>query len=184
MIDIMSKGLADLLHRLPATERRFAAGTHIFRQGTRVLTLHQIVDGRAHLVRHQPSGAPLVLQRAGPGSILAEASVFSERYHCDAVAIVATRTRAIAKPVLRAALVREADLAEAWAAYLAREVQATRTRAEILSLRTVAERLDSWAAANDGKLPAKGEWRSLAATIGTSPEALYRELARRRTRRA
>jgi len=29
-------------------------------------------------------------------------------------------------------------------------------------------------------LPAKGEWRSLAAAIGTSPEALYRELARRR----
>ncbi len=124
MIGIMSKGLAELLHRLPATERRFAAGTHIFRQSARVLTLHQIVDGRAHLVRHQPNGAPLVLQRAGPGSILAEASVFSERYHCDAVAIVATRTRAIAKPVLRAALGREAGLA-----YLAREVQATRTRA-------------------------------------------------------
>ena len=180
MISIMSNSLADLLHHLPATERRFTADAHVFRRGARVLVLHQIVDGHAHLVRHQPNGAALVLQRAGPGSILAEASVFSERYHCDAVAVVTTRTRAIAKPVLRAALVRETDLAEAWAAYLAREVQATRTRAEILSLRTVAERLDSWSVANDGRLPAKGEWRSLAADIGTSPEALYRELAKRR----
>jgi len=124
MIVIMSQNLADLLHQLPATERRFAAGVHIFRQGARVLALHRIVDGSAQLVRPQPNSAALVLQRAGPGSILAEASVFSERYHCDAVAIVATRTRAIAKPVLRAALGREAGLA-----YLAREVQATRTRA-------------------------------------------------------
>lgn len=180
MILIMSKNLVNLLHRLPATDRRFAAGAHIFRQGARVLALHQIVDGRAHLVRHQQNGAALVLQRAGPTSILAEASVFSERYHCDAIAVVATHTRAIARSVLRAALARDANLAEAWAAYLAREVQATRMRAEILSLRTVAERLDSWIAANEGALPAKGEWRSLAADIGTSPEALYRELARRR----
>lgn len=181
MIEIMSKNLGELLDRLPATDRQFVAGAHIFRQGAKVLALHRIIDGAAHLVRHQPNGAVLVLQRAGPASILAEASMFSERYHCDAVAVASTRTRAIAKPVLRAALARDFDLAEAWAAYLAREVQATRMRAEILSLRTVADRLDSWIAAR-GELPAKGEWRSLAADIGTSPEALYRELARRRAR--
>jgi CRP-like cAMP-binding protein len=184
MIEIMSLDLNVLMHRLPATDRQFAAGAHIFRQGAKVLVLHQIVDGSAHLVRHQSNGAVLVLQRAGPASILAEASMFSERYHCDAVAVAATQTRAIAKPVLRAALARDLDLAEAWAAYLAREVQATRMRAEILSLRTVAERLDSWIAARSKGLPGKGEWRSLAADIGVSPEALYRELARRRARRA
>lgn len=148
-----------------------------------MLALHRIIDGSAQLVRHQSNGAVLVLQRAGPASILAEASMFSERYHCDAVAVAATRTGAIAKPVLRAALARDLDLAEAWAAYLAREVQATRMRAEILSLRTVAEQLDTWIATR-GELPVKGEWRSLAADIGISPEALYRELARRRDRHA
>lgn len=182
MIGIMSRSLDDLLRRLPATDRRFAAGDHLFRQGARVVALHRIVDGRAHLVRHLPNGAALVLQRAGPASILAEASMFSDRYHCDAVAVVPTCTRAIARPVLRAALARDPALAEAWSGYLAREVQATRLRAEILSLRTVAERLDAWLAASGGKLPAKGEWRSLAAEIGISPEALYRELARRRAR--
>ena len=52
-------------------------------------------------------------------------------------------------------------------------------RAEILSLRTVAQRLSAWLELN-GELPAKGEWLILAAEIGTSPEALYREIARRR----
>jgi hypothetical protein len=46
----------------------------------------------------------------------------------------------------------------------------------------VADRLDAWLAAGEGKLPAKGEGRGLAAEIGISPEALYRELARRRAR--
>ncbi len=53
-------------------------------------------------------------------------------------------------------------------------------RAEILSLRTVAARLDAWTAANHDRLPEKGAWKTLAAELATSPEALYRELARRR----
>jgi hypothetical protein len=31
-------------------------------------------------------------------------------------------------------------------------------------------------------LPPKGEWKSVAEQIGVSPEALYRELSRRRKR--
>lgn len=33
---------------------------------------------------------------------------------------------------------------------------------------------------HDSGLPAKGEWKSVAQQIGVSPEALYREIARRR----
>jgi len=35
---------------------------------------------------------------------------------------------------------------------------------------------------NNAKLPPKGEWRNLANQIGVSPEALYREIAKRRQR--
>ncbi len=90
------------------------------------------------------------------------------------------RLRAIDAKALRAALRADPDLSSAWTAFLAREIQGARLRAEILSLRTVAERLDAWLAANDDALPAKGAWRLVATEIGTSPEALYRELARRR----
>ena len=53
-----------------------------------------------------------------------------------------------------------------------------RLRSEILGMKTVAERLDSWLAFNP--LPPKGQWAATADNIGVSPEALYRELARRR----
>lgn len=177
----MSKSLIDLLRVLPANERHYPAGKRIFRQGDKVLVLHHVLDGNVHLVRHNIGGHALVLQRATGHAILAEASVFAERYHCDAVAVLPTRTRAIDRSVLEAAFARDPDLARAWAEHLAREVQAARLRAEILSLRTVAERLDAWVAMNVRQFPAKGHWKTVAAEIGTSPEALYREIAKRRT---
>jgi CRP-like cAMP-binding protein len=180
MIAIMSPPLIDLLHGLPATEREYAASKRIFREGDKVLALHQVVEGQIHLVRHNAGGAPLILQRASRQAILAEASLFAERYHCDAVAVVPTRTRAIEKALLLDALKRMPGLAEAWAAHLAREIQAARLRVEILSLRTVAERLEAWIAVNAGQIPGKGEWKNIASEIGTSPEALYREIAKRR----
>lgn len=176
----MSKALLELFHSLPARAGTFTTGKYPFRQGDSVRALHHVLEGEIHLVRLQSSGEQLVLQRARSGAILAEASLFSDRYHCDAVAVTSTRTLAIDKSAMRAALDGCPKLAAGWAAYLAHEVQETRLRAEILSLRTVVDRLDAWIAANNGRLPIKGEWKTVAAEIGTSPEALYRERARRR----
>jgi hypothetical protein len=62
---------------------------------------------------------------------------------------------------------------------LARAVQATWVRSEIRSLPKVAERLDAWL--NEGcVLPDKSCWQDVAAELGVTREALYRELARRR----
>ena len=63
--------------------------------------------------------------------------------------------------------------------HLSHEVRNARRHAEILSLRTVTARLDAWLAEN-GDLPARGGWKGLAEEISASPEALYREIARRR----
>ena len=72
------------------------------------------------------------------------------------------------------------DLLRALAQYLALEVQSARARAEIVSLKAVTARLDAWLAINNGPLPSKGRWREVAREIGVTPEALYREIARRR----
>ena len=72
------------------------------------------------------------------------------------------------------------SLGNVWASYLARELQRARLRSEILSLKTVAQRLDAWIGWNGGRPPEKGEWKFVASQIGVSPEALYREIAKRR----
>ncbi|HLJ19724.1 MAG TPA: Crp/Fnr family transcriptional regulator [Stellaceae bacterium] len=178
----MSAALVSLLGDLPGRECRFAAGDTLFRLGDAVRRLHLIRDGTVHLVRHHEDGSALILQRAGPGSILAEASVYSPRYHCDARAETATVTWAVSRTEVRKALAERPALSESWASYLAQEVQRARLQAEILSLKTVAERLNAWVAWN-GSFPAKGQWSLVALEIGVSPEALYREIANRRAPR-
>lgn len=180
MIDIMALDFIDWLRRLPCIERRFAAGQHVFRQGDKVGMLHLVADGTVHLLRMQANGAASILQRAVAPSILAEASVFAASYHCDALAVSAARTCAIAMPVLLANMARDIALTNAWAAYLAREIQATRARAEILALRTVAERFDMWRLGRSGRAAGHASWKNVAVEIGVSPEALYREIAKRR----
>ena len=60
----------------------------------------------------------------------------------------------------------------------AREVQAQRSRIEILRLRRVSDRLDAWLDLYGE--PAKREWVRVADGIGVSPSALYREIALRK----
>ena len=162
------------------TERRYDPGVRVFHRGGEVFNLHIVTEGEAHLVRYRSDGAALVLQRARTGMVLAEASVFSDRYHCDCVAISATRTLAVPRAAVRSRLARDSGFAQAWASHLAHELLLTRQRAEILSLRTVRERFDAWITLHGGELPKRGKWKSVANEIGTSPEALYRELAKRR----
>ncbi len=179
MIAVMSTAIERILG-LTGRERPLAAGSVLFRAGERVVSLFVVTGGELRLVRPLPHGAPLTLQRAAPGMLLAEASLFAERYHCDAVATMESRVRAAPLRLLRIALRDDAGFAAALMRHLAHEVQRGRAQAEILSLKTVAERVDAWVELNGGVLPAKGGWRHLAAEVGVSPEALYRELARRR----
>ncbi|MBC8159482.1 MAG: Crp/Fnr family transcriptional regulator [Alphaproteobacteria bacterium] len=173
----------DFIGQLIATadkRRMLAQGTHLFHQGDRVSAIFVVEEGLVELTRHQRDGAPIVLQRATRQTVLAEASVYSETYHCDAVVALPASVCEIPKAAFLERLREDDAFSGFWAAHLAREVQGARYRSEILSRKTVAERLDGWLTWHGNELPAKGQWKGLAGQIGVSPEALYRELAKRR----
>lgn len=180
MIIIMLRSIEPYLTGSRSRQRRFESGEPVFHRGDPVADMHFVLKGSIHLVRYQSDGSALILQRAEPGSILAEASLYSGTYHCDAVACGAAETRVFAKTSLKKLLVRSPEFSNFWANYLAQELQRTRLRSEILSLKTVAARLDAWIAWNGGNSPEKGNWKFVAGQIGVSPEALYREIANRR----
>jgi CRP-like cAMP-binding protein len=179
MIPIMFEDLEPGLVNITRQDFTFEAGQTVFRQGDPVRRLYFVTAGTIHLVRHLPNGSPLVIQHAGPGSVLAEASLHSARYHCDAIAVTPARAWAISRPQLLKRLDDDASLGKVLTRRLAAELQQARFHAELLSLKTVSSRLDAWIEWH-GKAPEKGEWVRLAAELGVSPEALYRELARRR----
>ena len=179
MIAIMLDDLQPVLRGLPGRELALAPEENVFLQGDPVQQMFFVTGGTMHLVRHQESGAPLVLHRAGAGALLAEASLYSDKYHCDAVAVAPSRLWAVSKRDLLKRMAESPELALAIIRRLAHELQHARLHAEVLSMKTVAARLDAWIGWK-GPLPPKGEWVELAAELGVSPEALYREIARRR----
>ncbi len=180
MIEIMSEDFIEQLMARATRRRELVPGTYLFHQGDAVGSVFIVEDGLVELTRHQLDGGSILLQRATTGTVLAEASVYSQSYHCDAVVGLPSHVAQLPKPVFLEHLRGDEAFSNQWAAHLAGEVQAARYRSEILSLKTVAERLDGWLAWRGNKLPAKGRWKSLALQIGVSPEALYREMARRR----
>lgn len=163
-----------------APTRRLALGAALFRRDDLVERVYVVNDGRVELERSLPNGEGLVLARAEAGTMLAEASLFAERYHCDAVArrssVVASLDRAKFLEQLR----RHPELALGLLADASGEVQRQRARIEILRLKRVTDRLDAWLTLYDP--PGPGGWIDVAEAIGITPPALYRELAKRRRR--
>jgi CRP/FNR family transcriptional regulator, dissimilatory nitrate respiration regulator len=180
MIAVMSKSLIAYLNELTWREVALAAGQRLFSRGDPITSLYWVTAGSVLLIRHLSTGAVLVLQRAEPGGVLAEASLFAAEYHCGAEAEGSAMVRTVPHAAVLRRLSDDSAFAAALAAHLANETQKARLRAELLALRTVVERLDAWLSLQDGVLPDRGKWRTLAHALAVSPEALYRELARRR----
>ncbi len=180
MISIMSHSFLSAISHLPHRIRPFAEGEQVFERDDPVLSYFGVLSGEVHLLRRQFDGTGVILQRAGSGAVLAEASLKSPAYHCAAVAVVPSKLAVFARADVRALVESDRQVGDALTTHLAREVRHARMKVEILSLNRVADRLDAWLVWHDGVLPPKGGRRQLAQEIGVSAEALYRELARRR----
>ena len=180
MIVIMPQSFFDHLQQLRHTRRTLAAGTMLFDRDDPVTSVYRVESGEVHLLRRQEDGAEFILQRAQAGGLLAEASITSRTYHCGAVVVRPSVLTVFSRADVQALIANNQQAATAFAAHLGREVREARMRAEILSLKRVSERLDAWLIWNDNALINKGKWHQVAKEIGVSPEALYRELARRR----
>lgn len=179
MIAIMLKAFSHYLALLPSRLSEFMPNETVLKIEDPVTGLFVVESGLVHLLRFQEDGGRVVLQRAQRGAILAEASVFTTHYHCDAVCMLRTSLRRYSVNAVQKLLSQNAEAAQSYALHLADEVRVARRRAEILALKTVSERLSAWLIWHGGILPAKGQWHHIAEDIGVSREALYRELSRR-----
>ena len=181
MTGIMSEKFVEQLIAMADRRRMLSQGTYLFHQEDPISSVFVVEEGLVELIRHQRDGATIVLQRGASRTVLAEASMYSENYHCDAIVALPSSVIELPKATFLNRLQEDETFSNLWAAHLAGEVQSARYRSEILSRKTVAERLDGWLVWQGIKLPSKGQWKNIAIQIGVSPEALYRELAKRRS---
>jgi CRP/FNR family transcriptional regulator, dissimilatory nitrate respiration regulator len=166
--------------RAVAVDRELTTGEALFRCGRKTEGLLKVITGRVRLTRVDRSGREVVLHVAGPGETLAEASLFSAQYHCDAIASTNSIVRVYPKREVLAAFEENPKAAQAFSATLAHQVMNLRTRIEQRNIRLAVDRVRHFLALNAGadgrtiKLP--GTLKDLAAELGLTHEALYRTL--------
>jgi len=90
----------------PESGRRLllAKGEYVFAADDETCGLFQVETGLVRLVRRAIDGSDVTLHIARPGDMFAEASLFAERYHCDAIADQPTALLVFNKACVRAAL--------------------------------------------------------------------------------
>jgi CRP-like cAMP-binding protein len=161
--------------------RTLKPGEFLFRMDSRTVGLFEVVSGRVKLVRPEPSGRETILYTAGAGEIVAEASLFSAAYHCDAVATTQSVVRLYPKAVLLAVFDANPQVARAFMGKLAHEIMNLRTRLEQRNIHAARDRLRHYLrlhAGPDGNtVTLRGTLKDLAGELGLAHEALYRTLA-------
>ena len=164
--------------RAKATDRKLKAGEALFRLGDRPVSFYEVLAGRVRLSRVDRAGQEVILYVAGSGETLAEASLYSAAYHCDAIASTAATVRAYPKAALLAAFAKDRKAAQAFTATLARQVMNLRTRIEQRNIRSARERVRHYLIVNAdaGIVTLRGTVKELAAELGLTHEALYRTL--------
>ncbi len=164
-LDLLSDDDQRVLH--------LGAGTRVFSQGDVTRGMFYLCEGRVNLVRHTEDGYEILIHRAIAGTTFAEASLFSDKYHCDASVVMDSVLIECSRLSLLALYEKQSGFALAMSERFSHQVQHARRLIEILSIRSAQERV--YRAVVEGLLV--GNVNALADEIGLSPETVYRSLA-------
>ena len=167
-------GLAFRTHELRDKQVLFAA-----RQKPSKLFL--VSRGCVRLVRPLRHGADAVMQRARAGEWLAESSLFSDRYHCDAIAQGTSEVISIDKRDVLAAFKKDPQRSVAFCELLSKQLRRLRGVHEIVRIRSARERVLQWlllqATGAPPQLRVDQTWTQVADEISLTREAVYRAVA-------
>jgi CRP-like cAMP-binding protein len=158
--------------------RVLAPGDLLFRQGDPAAAIYKVESGRLRLIRRTVDDHLVILHTAHRGEFFAEASLFADAYHCDAVAAAPSSIRVYPKQIVMEAMRRDPALAEAFMARLARQLQELRARMELRNIRSARDRVLQYlrlrAGVHGRSIAVEGQLQDIAAEIGMTREALYR----------
>lgn len=140
-----------------------------------------MVSGVVRLVRTDRAGREIVLHKATAGETLAEASLYSSTYHCDAIASTDAMVLLYPKTAVLKSLEQNPKAARAFMAMLARQIMTLRTRLEQRNIQSARDRVRHYLAVHAGSdgrtVELAGTIKDLASELGLTHEALYRTLA-------
>lgn len=158
---------------------RYEKNQAVFRTGDPADAVFRVMAGEVHLLRRAPDGAAIVIHRARTGDFFAEASLFSERYHCDAICVRPCRCLRLPADALRQAIANDPGFALEWITALSRNLRRQRAAQERLALKGTRARVVHYLVdcGESGCVTLGQPLIRWAEELGVSHEALYRTLA-------
>ena len=165
----------------PSDTRHFIQNELIFRQGDSVRHLFAVEEGQVRLERNTVEGRQVVLHTANTGQSFSEAALFSDIYHCNAVASLPSRVLLYPKSQVLKTLRDDWKAAERFMAILSGQVRTLRTRLELRNILSARDRILQFlllkASQNNSEIDLKHSLKHLSSELGLAHETLYRELA-------
>src|SRR5438477_4197671 len=120
--------------------RSLARNEMLFRQGDKVTAIYFVEAGGLRLERRTFDGRRLILGVTPADQFFVEAALFSESFHCDAVATESSR-RIYPKAALLTALRADPTSALSFLRLMAHHIFDLRQRLEIIKVRSAVDRL-------------------------------------------
>ena len=156
-------------------------GQVLFNQDDPATDIFWIRAGRFRLERYLHDGGVVTVSVARAGALLAEASLFGDRYRCRATAETACTVSRVDKSTVLRLLDTNPGFSRAFVRFLTVEVRELRTRLELRNVRPASERVLQYLRLrqDQGRPPYDRPLARMASELGITPEALYR-IARKR----
>jgi CRP-like cAMP-binding protein len=154
-------------------------GATLFLQNDEILNMYYITAGRLRLQRYTLDGSPVILHVAFPGEIIAEASLFSKKNHCSAIADKITEVSYVKKSDLIAFLEKDPAVMRQLLTVYAHQIKSLRAINEIKNIRSATERTLAFLRNemnSNQEVKLSISLKDVAYRIGLSHEAFYRTL--------
>jgi len=163
----------------PAKIIDVSPGEYLFNQNNSTKGIFVIKAGRIKLIRNTVDGNPVIIHIAHAPDSLAEASLFSDRYHCHARSDVRSQAFLYDKEQILTYLSTDTALSLDFIEILTKQIQKLRLMIELRGIRSPRERFMQYLKITVNSelfLQIESTYKDLAITLGMTHEALYRVL--------
>ncbi|PCI45289.1 MAG: Crp/Fnr family transcriptional regulator [Proteobacteria bacterium] len=171
--------LETILIQLNSTELLIKKGEQLFTQGDSITSFYHLQTGRIKLIRNTLEGGESLIHVALSGETLAEASLFSNEYHCSAIAIIESKVRCYKKHDFLQLIEKNTAIMKKLLQIFSQQVRDLRTINEIKNIHSARDRVLTFIKSEmDDKreITLTISLKDVAYKIGLAHETFYREL--------
>ncbi len=161
-------------------KKSYKANEFVFRQGNPAHNIFAVEKGQIKLERNTIEGRNALMHTIQAGDSFAEAALFSDVYHCNAITTKPSEVILFPKEDVLNALCDNPPMALKYISHLSSQVRTLRTRLELSNILSARERILQFILVNlepeKREIVLKGTLKDFSAELGLAHETLYREL--------